>query len=189
MRATLEALLKLVPLDRLPRTGWVQHGVTVPETVAGHLVGVAHLALALAPRVEPALDVDRVVTLALVHDAGEALLGDLPRSGSRHLPVGAKQEAEARAAEEILGPCHATALARYREVQAIESREARFTRLCDRLQLGLRLLAYLRSGARGLEDFEATVRAIDCGEFEAAAEFHRELLGALDEASGRRIAR
>ena len=57
----VDALVGLDTLADLPRTGWLQHGVAVPESIAGHTVGVAHVALALAPRVEPALDVDRVV--------------------------------------------------------------------------------------------------------------------------------
>lgn len=182
MTELLQALLALVPLDRLPRTGWLQRGVVVPESLAGHTVGVAHLALALAPRESPALAPDRVVALCLVHDAPEALTGDLPRSGSRHLPPGAKAQAEAAAARELLEPLHPLALERWREYAGGETREARFARLCDRLQLGVRLLAYLRAGQRGLDDFVATVRALDATEFPAAAAFHGELLAALDEA-------
>lgn len=181
MRATLDALLKLVPLEHLPRTGWIQHGIAPAESLAGHMLGVAHLALALAPRVDPPLDVDRVVALAVVHDAGEALLGDLPRSGSQLLPPGAKARAEAEAARLLLEPCHPTALERAREYEAGETREARFARLCDRMQLGVRLLAYRRAGQRGLADFVETVRGTDCAEFEAVARFQAELLGALSE--------
>ncbi len=185
MRSTLDALLKLLPLENLPRTGWIQHGITDPETLAAHMLGVAQLGLALAPRVEPGLNVDRVVALAVVHDAGEALIGDLPRSGSSLLPPGAKQAAEAEAARIVLEPCHPTALARAREYEAGETREARFTRLCDRLQLGVRLLAYIRSGRRGLNDFVQTVQETDCQEFEVAVRFQEELIRNLaDAASG-----
>jgi putative hydrolase of HD superfamily len=183
MSELLQALLALVPLDRLPRTGWLQRGVAVPESLAGHSLGVAQVALALAPREEPPLDVDRVLALCLVHDAPEALTGDLPRSGSRHLPAGAKATAEAAAAAELLAPLHPLALERWAEYAAGETREARFARLCDRLQLGVRLLAYLRSGQRGLEDFVETVRGTDPGEFPAASAFHADLLAALEDAS------
>ena len=69
LRATLDALLALVPLESLPRTGWIQRGVATPESIAGHVLGTGFVALALAPRVEPPLDVDRVVSLCAVHDA------------------------------------------------------------------------------------------------------------------------
>lgn len=179
MQDTLEALLKLVALDDLPRTGWIQHGISDPESVAGHVLGVAHLALALAPRVDPPLDVDRVVALAVVHDASEALTGDLPKPASRLLPPGAKAQAEAAASRELFEPCHPVALARCEEYEAGETREARFAKLCDRLQLGVRLLAYKRAGFAGLEDFVETLTALDCGEFAAAEQFRRALLESI----------
>lgn len=177
MQETLDALLQLLPLESLPRTGWIQHGIDPPESLAGHTVSVAFVALALAPLVEPALDVDRVVALALVHDAPEALTGDHSLAGSRLLPEGAKRTAEKAAAKELLGP---TALARWEEFEARATREARFAKLCDRLQLGLRLLAYLRAGRRGLGDFEETLRGADCSEFDVAERFHGQLLREIE---------
>ena len=182
MRATLDALLKLLPLESLPRTGWIQHGISDPEPLAGHILGVAYLALALAPRVEPPLDVDRTVTLAVVHDAAEALTGDLPQPGARLFPPGAKRSAEVEAARILFEPCHPTALERSLEYDSGETREARFVKLCDRLQLGVRLLAYRRAGWRGLQDFVDTVRETDCDEFPVAAEFRGVLLEALASA-------
>jgi len=64
-------------------------------------------------------------------------------------------------------------------VRRSQTREARFAKLCDRLQLGLRLVAYLRAGQRGLEDFEATLRATDCSEFPVAARFQELLLASI----------
>lgn len=176
METLLGALLALVPLDRLPRTGWLQRGVAVPESVAGHTLGAAHLALALAPRVEPPLDVDRVVALAVVHDVPEASLGDIPRTGALALPGGAKREGERRAADLLLGPLGGVARARYEEFDREKTRESRLAHLCDTLQLGVRLLAYERAGQRGLEEFWSTIEALDCAEFEAAASFREALL-------------
>ena len=69
---TLQALTSLLALDRLPRTGWLLAGIEDPETIAGHIVSTAHVVLALAPEVSPALDVDRAIALAVVHDSAEA---------------------------------------------------------------------------------------------------------------------
>ena len=56
---------------------------------------------------DPASDsptlVDRAVVLATLHDAPEALTGDLPRMVKALLPDGAKAQAEERAAKELLG--------------------------------------------------------------------------------------
>ena len=143
-------------------------------------MSTAFVALALAPRVEPPLDVDRAVTLALLHDAPEALTGDLPRRASELLPDGAKRRMEGAAARELLAPLSDIASERYEEYAAGESREARLVRLCDKLQLGLRLLAYVRAGARGLGEFRDGIEALDCSEFAPAEELRARILAALD---------
>ena len=155
-------------------------GVPYPESIAAHSHGVSLVVLALGPAVQPPIDVDRAVSLSAVHDVPEALLSDLPRPGARLLPEGAKQIAETAAAHELLGPLSPLALARFEEYAANESREARFVRLCDRLHLGVMLVAYLRAGARGLEDFMQTMTDLDATEFPAC----QKLLGEIRDACG-----
>lgn len=184
----LTPLLTLLPLDRLPRTGWIQRGVPEPETVAGHVLGTAQVALALAPRIDPPLALERVLAMALVHDAPEALSGDLPRRAAERLPPGAKAAMEDALADELLTPLSAPAIDAWHEYRAGETREARFVRLCDRLQLGVRLVAYTRSGARGLDEFRAGLEELDCGEFAPARALAVEILAALDhECPGPRV--
>ena len=178
----LTALLALQKLEHLPRTGWCQRGIEPPESIAAHVAGTAQVALALAPRVEPPLSLGRVLTLVAVHDAPEALLGDLPRTAKDLLPRGAKAAAEERAADELLGALSPEAREAFAEFVAGETREARFARLCDRLQLGLRLLAYLRSGRRGLDAFVAGLEALDAPEFAPAEALRADLCAAVREA-------
>ena len=175
----LEDLLRLLPLEALPRTGWVLAGVPNPETVAAHTLGVALTVLALGPRVLPPLDVDRAVALAVVHDAPEALLGDLPKEGADLLPEGAKAKAEERAAGRLLGPLSAPAMERWTESQARRTREARFTHLCDKLQLGVRLVAYVRAGNAIDRGFRAGLEALDGTEFPPCEELRASILRAL----------
>lgn len=164
----LDGLLALVPLDDLPRTGWVLRGVEAPESIAGHLLGVAQVALALAPRVEPALDLGRVLAMAVVHDAPEAASGDLPRPAARHLPAGAKAAMEDAVAAELVAPLSSAAEAAWSEYRGGATREARFVKACDVLQLGVRLLAYERAGRRGLDEFWNHVGGADLSEFAPA---------------------
>ncbi len=177
---TLHALLRLQTLDDLPRTGWVQHGVPLPESVGAHSLGTAFVVLALGARVEPKLDVDRAVSLALVHDVGEVHIGDIPRSGAGFFPDGAKAAAERAAADDCLAPVSSLARERAREALARESREARFVHLCDRLQLGVRWVAYVTAGHAGLGQFRAGLETLDCDEFPVCAELRREILTAVD---------
>ena len=172
----LPALLALQPLETLRRTGWVLRGIADPETIAGHVLGTCHAILALGPRVDPPLDVERCLALALVHDAPEAKLGDLPKSAAELLPQGAKADAEEKAALEVLGALSPLALELFAEYRGRSSREARFARLCDRLQMGVRMIGYRRLGVAGLEEFAATVAALDCSEFAPAAALRAEIL-------------
>lgn len=174
----LAPLLALQPLEWLPRTGWVMHGIAAPETIAGHVLGSCHAILALGPRVDPPLDVYRALVLALVHDAPEALIGDWPRTAARLLPEGTKARVEEIAAREVLGRLSADAEERFAEFRAQKTREARFARLCERLQLGVRLIGYLRLGIGGLEEFVETIRALDCSEFPPAEALRGEILAA-----------
>ena len=175
--SALDELLPLLALERLPRTGWLLAGVRQPESIAAHTLGTALVALTLGPRVDPPLDVEHALALALVHDVPEALLTDLPRSAAELLPPGAKAAAEGRAAQRLLGP---EGQALFREFAGGETREARFVRLCDKLQLGLRWLGYLREGARGLEEFRPGLVQLACAEFEPCARLRDELLRAAE---------
>lgn len=175
----LPALLALQPLHDLPRTGWILRGIAQPESIGDHVLSTCFLILALAPRVEPAIDAERALALAMVHDVPEALTGDLPRTASMLLPKGAKAEAEERAARMLLAPLSGFALERWQEYRDMSTREARFVRVCDRLQLGLRLVAYVREGRRGLNEFRDTIAALDCAEFAAAEQLKAEILAAL----------
>jgi len=179
----LEALLHLLNLDHLPRTGWLMRGIPQPESIAAHSLGTALLTLSLAPEVSPALDVDRAVALAVVHDAPEAWLTDIPRTAARLLPEGAKAEAEARAARELLGGLSEAALERHGEFVAGDSREARFVRLCDALHLGVRLVGYLRAGHRGLAEFREGLEELVCDEFPPCEGLRRQILAAIDTVS------
>lgn len=184
----LDALLSLLPLERLPRSGWLVAGVPSPESVAAHSLGTALVVLALGPNVEPALAVDHAASLAVLHDAPEALLTDLPKAAVECLPAGAKAVAECRAAERLLAPLSPLAHARFLEFQAQSTREARFVRLCDKLQLGLRWLAYRREGYGGLDEFGATLAALDCAEFAPCAALQAEILAAAEALDQRRRA-
>lgn len=180
----LEALCALLPLDRLPRTGWILRGVGSPESVAGHLAGTAYVALALAGDVDPPLDLGRVLAMALLHDAPEAVTGDLPRGASSALPDGAKAAMEDAVAADLVGALGSKALDHWNEYQTGDSREARFVHLCDKLQLGVQLVGYLRAGQRGLGEFVPAIAALDCGEFPSAARLQSEVLAAIAETAG-----
>ena len=141
----------------------------------------AVVVLALAQEVEPPLDVDRALSLAIVHDSPEAWTGALPKQVSMTLPPGMKRDLEARVADELLAGLSATARERHAEYAAGETRESQFVRVCDKLQLGVQLLAYRSAGLGELDEFVKTLSGLDCGEFTPARALKDELLSALSK--------
>lgn len=70
----LEFLRVVGKLKTLKRTGWVNSGVALPESVADHMYRMAMCSFLIT---DPALDRARLMKLAVVHDLAEALVGDI----------------------------------------------------------------------------------------------------------------
>lgn len=146
--------MRLMSLKLLPRTGWLQRGMRDVESIAEHTFAVATLAMLMGDQ-HPDLDRGRLLSIALLHDIAEALIGDLPASARRLFGATAKREAERRAMQELfLGLPQADAyLALWDEYSAGSSREARLVKALDHLEMLVQALAYERAGSRALDDF------------------------------------
>ncbi len=152
--ALIELYLRATALKLLPRTGWLQRGVSQAESVAEHTFGVALLAL-LAIQATPTLDRERVLAIALVHDLAETLLGDLSASARRLLGADVKQAAELRAIEELFAGSAGgdTLAAMWREYTEGQTPEARLVKALDRIELLAQALIYEQAGNRALAEF------------------------------------
>lgn len=155
-------------LKRLPRTGWLDRGLppAEAESVAAHLHRTALLAW-LAAADDPALDRDRVLKLALIHDLAEAITGDpapyrpeeIPSEQAarraffsvRHLRPPADAERK-RAAEDaafaamtrdVPAASRDELAALWADYEAQASPEARFVKEADRLEAFLQAREYL----------------------------------------------
>lgn len=151
-------------LKRLPRTGWLHIGVPRPESVADHSYRVALLTL-LAAAADPALNLARALTIALVHDLPEAIAGDstpfdealteadvdresLFRSRPAYSAAAAdaKRRAEEAALEQLSaglpGPLAALLRAAWQDYESGTCAEARLVRQVDKLEALLQALEY-----------------------------------------------
>ena len=203
---TAQALLTLysqvAALKLLPRVGWLQRGVAVPESVADHTFGVAVLALLIGDYVgnpppdldqagakggerRPGMGIERgkLLAIALLHDMAEALLGDLPASARRLLGAEAKRTAERRAIEELFAglPNGAEYLALWDEYAAGASAEARLVKQLDRAEMLAQALAYERAGGRTLSEFWAGADQGWSDEFPLVRALGAELIASRDE--------
>jgi putative hydrolases of HD superfamily len=194
-----QALLGLVQfaakLKSLPRTGWLARGLDAlrVESVADHSFGVALLAwvCALQRQAEgAAIDPERVLKLALIHDLAEAETGDwTPCDGasmpSEHDPAARRAFLEARHSRDpnrratkraqedavmrtllaaLPGATRSALAELWDEHHLGESPEAQFVKQVDRLETFLQSRLYL--------DTDPTL---------PMASFHQEVLETIDD--------
>jgi putative hydrolase of HD superfamily len=147
---------RVATLKLLPRTGWLQRGVALPESIAEHSFGVATLALLVGADL-PGLDRGRLLAIALLHDLAEVVLGDLPASARRLFGAHAKHAAERTALEELFAqlPDQHDYLALWDEYATASSAEARLVKELDRIEMLMQALLYERAGNRNLGEFWA----------------------------------
>jgi len=138
-------LLEALKLKSLPRTGWLRAGIENPESVAAHSWGVAWLSLVLCP---PNLNRGRVLEMATIHDLAEVRVGDITPHDS--VSRDDKHRMEDEAMDDLLEVmCHRDELkALWDEYEAGKSKEARFVKQMDKLDMALQAQEY-----GGLEEF------------------------------------
>jgi len=123
-------------LKALYRQGWLQRNVPekVTESAADHSFGTAILALLLCP---PELDRLKVLEIALIHETGECIVGDLtPNHG---ISDSEKTKMELHAVENILKkiPGGKRLIGLWQEFEFETSEEGKFVRQLDKLEMGL----------------------------------------------------
>ena len=129
---------QVLHLKQTYRKGWLERGLSEAhcESVAEHSFGVAMLALLLG-RNRPELNLEKVLRLALIHDLGEAHVGDLTPNDA--VPKAEKTAREEIAVDAILAHfADATELKKdWQEYEDQISAEARFVKQLDRLEFAL----------------------------------------------------
>lgn len=157
-------------LKKEPRRAFKSNGL--PDTVAEHSWRVCLMTLVLSMTVS-GIDRDKCLKLALLHDLPETYAGDVYRldltaqAGRHNVEEAALKKLVAlvpgSTAEEIFGLWH--------EFEAGTSREARFIRLIDRLEV---LLQHNEAGVDRWNDLEKQIQY-------GLAERHAERYGFLHE--------
>src|SRR4030095_1433454 len=88
MLMMLTTLIELQRLKRLERTGWMLRRLpSGTESVAAHSFGVSVTAMLLADELNRrgvAVNLEKTMRVALLHDWAEVRVGDLPRTATRH---------------------------------------------------------------------------------------------------------
>lgn len=141
--AVINAFQYFLRLKALYRQGWLQREVPQDQTesVADHSFGTALLALLLCP---PELDKLKVLEIALLHETGECVIGDL--TPWDNLSDEEKNEMEQAAVEKILKslPDGKRLISLWQEFEYETTAEGRFVRQLDKLEMGLQAEIYAK---------------------------------------------
>lgn len=156
----LPTLIELQRLKRLERTGWALRGLpNGTESVAAHSFGVVVTAMMLADEVKArglAVDCERVLRMALLHDWAETRVGDMPKTATGYFGADARKNAETLAFADIvngLSSGESEYKALYQDYEQRLSLEARLVKAADVIDLLVQAYALEHSGAKGLDEF------------------------------------
>lgn len=148
--AVLPAMLK-----DLYRQGWLQAGLSEAacDSIADHSYAVALLSLMLGSGYFPELDLARVIRIALVHDIGEALIGDItPADG---VTPEEKRTREREAVVRLLSPLPdaQSIIGYWEEYESGTTPEGMFVRQIDKLEVCIQARLYAKQQPIDLDGF------------------------------------
>jgi putative hydrolases of HD superfamily len=158
----ISTLIELQRLKGLERTGWMLRGIQPgSESVAAHSYGVVVAAMLLADELNErgiAVNVERVLRMAVLHDWAEARVGDMPRTASEYFGAEARKRAERAAFDDMVGGLGVDGMAEkygalHEDYEERASLEARLVKAADVIDLLVQALAFERAGVRGLDEF------------------------------------
>lgn len=130
-------------LKQTKRIGWKNFKVPESESVAEHSFRVAVLAMVLAPKFK--LDVEKVVKMAIVHDVGEAIVGDIVKQYGEKMIPNIKQirKNEEKALKKIFSLINGTEYIKlYQEYEGMKTKESLFVKQIDRLEFMMQALEF-----------------------------------------------
>lgn len=141
---------------RLIRSGWVREKIKDPESVAEHSFRVSILAMTLADKL--GLDKEKLIQMAILHDLGELITGDLVWSRGKIIDLKKRQdkeELEKKGIKKIFSSIGKGQeyIKLYEEMIERITEEAKFFWQLDKLEMAIQALEYESSDKKNLEEF------------------------------------
>ncbi|MEO0230674.1 MAG: HD domain-containing protein [candidate division WOR-3 bacterium] len=159
MHQILNFFEEVFRLKRTPRAGFWYYGVKDPESVAEHIFGVAlitYISGKLIIEKGQNLNLERAIKMAIIHELGEALIGDIHLEARRYLGK-CVDTGEQKAFEDISSTLPISLrdelLELYEEFNQGKTIEAKLVRSADKVDLLIQAHIYEKTGYKNLESF------------------------------------
>lgn len=151
------------------RTGWVDHKVDDPESIADHMYRMGIICMLTNNKNSPKLDTKRCVLMAIVHDMAECIVGDITPQ-DRSVSKAEKHDRELAAmkylTQTLLKPFNPeaadTIFELWNEYENLSTVEARFVMDIDKFELLVQMLEYeiQHEKERDLSQFQSVRKSI-----------------------------
>ncbi|WBW74654.1 GMP 5'-nucleotidase [Schizosaccharomyces osmophilus] len=157
-QSILPFLETISKLKSTPRTGWLYHGIEAPESIADHMHRMGILTLLCN---DPAINKDRCVKIAIVHDLAESIVGDITphENVSKEEKHRLEMEAMNKITKEILPSNLAMNAEEIRELfleyEHASTSEAKFVKDIDKFEMLAQMFEYEKKyqGTKDLSQF------------------------------------
>jgi len=133
-------------LKSLKRKGWTKAGITDGESVADHSFRMAIIGAFLAEMMK--LEPGKIMRMCLIHDIAESKIGDLtPEEKESEESHRNQEDTVARSIFDSLPPkVRKQLLLDWTELMGMRTNEAKLVWQIDKLEMGLTMKDYMRSG-------------------------------------------
>lgn len=140
-------------LKRIYRKGWLNSNIPAEfcESDADHSLGVAFLGLILAQKYAPLLNQEKLLKMAIIHELGETVIGDI--TPDEDYPTRKKEEFAAIQKILLNLPDSEGLIGLYSEFENKSSPEGKFMKEIDSLEMVLQALVYEKEFNFDSQDF------------------------------------
>lgn len=156
----IEIYFQINHLKHLLRQGWLMRGITAEkcESVGDHSFATALLAMLIAEKDFPDLDVNKIIKMSLFHDIGEIYGGDVtPHDG---ISKEEKHVMEKESVKKLFSGFSKSEeyLELWEEFEENKTPEAKFVKQIDKLEMAMQAAVYAKQYGKNLDEFTESAR-------------------------------
>ncbi|CAO3622645.1 unnamed protein product [Cunninghamella echinulata] len=140
-------------LKRTKRTGWIDNGIRQPESIADHMHRMGVMAMLID---NPTLDCNKIIRMSIVHDLGEAVVGDItPHAGVSKEDKYNMERNAMDGFQKLLGdtPMAKEIVDLWQEYEEAKTPEALLVKDLDKFEMIVQALEYEKSDNKKLQGF------------------------------------